>query len=570
MAPLMNRFLLRALPLPFLSLGGALHAQLTVDNSQGPITLVNDILVGQGVAVSNVTFNGVALVTPNEQIGSFNGVDSNIGLSGGIAICTGDVMLLPGPNLLGGATASPASPNETPDPDLAMFTGTSQHCVAALEFDFIPTGDSIRFRFVFGSEEYPEYVCTNFNDAFGFFLSGPGINGPFTHQAINLARVPGTSVPVAINTVNPGVPGSNNGNASTCAASDPNWQANSIYYVDNPEPDPFFNPTTTVELDGFTVPLTAHAAVQCGQTYHIKMVIANGMDGTLDSAVLIEGGSFSSASSLVASVTTPQGDGTLTEGCGNAVVTLTRSNTHGDAAVVLASAGSGITSGDVTPAIPATVTIPDGSSSVSFPVGAVRDNTAEGAEALTIAAAWASNCGTVLHDTVTITLLDYTPIAIDAHDLYLHCDQDSVLLDAQAAGGLGQLQLHWEGNTTGGPIHAPGLVNGTYTVAVTDECPETRTLDVHVFSGCEITVPNVFTPNGDGANDTWVISGIQRGRHSVRVFNRWGQVVFESTNYANNWRAAGLSDGTYFYEVISDGADEPLVGSLTILSNGRR
>ncbi|MBS1582070.1 MAG: choice-of-anchor L domain-containing protein, partial [Bacteroidetes bacterium] len=437
MTPLTNRSLLRALPLPFLFLGGALHAQLTVDNSQDPITLVNDILVGQGVAVSNVTFNGVPLATTNDQIGSFNGVASNIGLAGGITICTGKVIQLPGPNFLTGSTVSPASPNETPDPDLMVFSGGSQHCVAALEFDFIPTGDSISFRFVFGSEEYPEYVCTNFNDAFGFFLSGPGISGPFSHQAINLARVPGTGIPVAINTVNPGVPGSNGGNASTCAASDPNWQANSIFYVDNPEPDPFFNPTTTVELDGFTVPLTAHATVQCGQIYHIKMVIANGTDGTLDSAVFIEGGSFSSASSLVATATTPQGDGTLTEGCGNAVVTLTRSGTHGDAVVTLASAGNGITPGDVTPIIPGTVTIPNGSTSVSFPVGAVRDDTAEGAEGLTIAAAWASSCGTVLYDTLTITLLDYTPIAIDAHDMYLHCDQDSVLLEAHAAGGLG-------------------------------------------------------------------------------------------------------------------------------------
>ncbi|MBK7946535.1 MAG: choice-of-anchor L domain-containing protein [Flavobacteriales bacterium] len=41
-----------------------------------------------------------------------------------------------------------------------------------LEFDFIPTGDTLRFRYVFGSEEYPNYTCGSVNDVFGFFLSG--------------------------------------------------------------------------------------------------------------------------------------------------------------------------------------------------------------------------------------------------------------------------------------------------------------------------------------------------------------------------------------------------------------
>ena len=117
--------------------------------------------------------------------------------------------------------------------------------------------------------------------------------------------MPGTQVPVAINTVNSGTPGVLGGGAYVCAASDPDWQSNSIYYVNNPEPNPF-NPTTTVELDGFTVPIRARAAVQCGQVYHIKIAIAHAGDSSLDSAVFIEGGSFSSSGSLSVSVATPQ------------------------------------------------------------------------------------------------------------------------------------------------------------------------------------------------------------------------------------------------------------------------
>lgn len=101
------------------------------------------------------------------------------------------------------------------DPDLA-FIESQQRCVAVLEFDFIPTGDSISFRFVFGSEEYPEYVCSQYNDVFGFFLSGPGIDGSFTNNAINLGVLPNSTVPIAINTVNSGAPGVG-GSASGCS-----------------------------------------------------------------------------------------------------------------------------------------------------------------------------------------------------------------------------------------------------------------------------------------------------------------------------------------------------------------
>jgi gliding motility-associated-like protein len=116
----------------------------------------------------------------------------------------------------------------------------------------------------------------------------------------------------------------------------------------------------------------------------------------------------------------------------------------------------------------------------------------------------------------------------------------------------------------------PGLENGTYTVSATDQCPRTVTEQVRVNSGCGIYVPNVITPNNDGMNDTWVIDGLFHSKHSVRVFNRWGQVIFESKNYNNTWRAAGVSDGTYFYEIISDRAKGPVTGTLTILSNGRQ
>ena len=87
------------------------------------------------------------------------------------------------------------------DPDLLAITspGNDIQDISILEFDFVPTGDSLKFNYVFGSEEYPSFNCSaTFNDVFGFFLSGPGISGPYTNNAANIALVPGTSLPVSI------------------------------------------------------------------------------------------------------------------------------------------------------------------------------------------------------------------------------------------------------------------------------------------------------------------------------------------------------------------------------------
>ncbi|MBL7951628.1 MAG: gliding motility-associated C-terminal domain-containing protein [Flavobacteriales bacterium] len=535
-------------------------AQLNVNTTYTPAALVNDILVGQGITVSNLTFNGAPANTINDQIGAFNGSTSNIGLNDGIVLATGRVVGVTGSNQNSSLTVSPSAPVNVADPDLALIE-TMQRCVAVLEFDFVPTGDSVSFRFVFGSEEYPEYVCSQYNDVFGFFLSGPGLNGPFSNDAVNLGVLPNSVIPIAINTVNSGSPGVLGGGASGCSASDPNWQTNSVYYIDNAG-------GPTVELDGFTVPIRTGAAVQCGQTYHIKIAIAHAGDASLDSAVFIEGGSFSSNSAVTISATTPQRDGTLTEGCGDALIALEVPARSMDANIILTYSGNDVDATDIS-GQQNSITIPAGMTTNSFPLSAISDELPEDSETLTIMATWTSSCGFTVTDSITIDLLDYVPLEIISTDLQLGCDQDSVRLDASVNGGLGAITTSWENGDIGDHTFVPGLENGSYTVTATDECPRTTTLDINVHSGCGIFVPNVITPNNDGNNDAWVIDGLQRSKHTVTVFNRWGQVVFESRNYNNTWRATGVSDGTYFYEIISDRSQGPVTGTLTILSNGR-
>lgn len=267
-------------------------AQLLINNTPTPQNLVQSNLLGGGVVASNVQYNGL-VGAPGGQpgCGAFTSNGTNLGLASGIILATGNVNDAPG---MGDMTFASAGLFTGTDPDLALLSGVLISDATVLEFDFVPTGNAIEFRFVFASEEYPEYVCALVNDAFGFFLSGPGINGPYSNNAVNLAQIPGTSVPVTINTLNAGAAGDplNGCDPLNCAAADPNWVANSAYYVDN-----FFG--NTITYDGMTSVLTASAQVQCGQTYHIKLAIGDGGDDAYDSAVFLEGGSFASAQPVV-------------------------------------------------------------------------------------------------------------------------------------------------------------------------------------------------------------------------------------------------------------------------------
>jgi gliding motility-associated-like protein len=72
----------------------------------------------------------------------------------------------------------------------------------------------------------------------------------------------------------------------------------------------------------------------------------------------------------------------------------------------------------------------------------------------------------------------------------------------------------------------------------------------------DIKVPNVITPNGDGANDFFLVEGLEYyPQNTVQLFNRWGQVVFTANNYTNNYSPTDLESGTYYYKVIVP--DEP-------------
>lgn len=495
----------------------AVQGQLTVTTALTPQQLVQDVLLGGGVTASNITYNGVAVPPANQPgRGSFTAASSNLGLGAGVILSSGKVM-----DAANGNAFFASSMNNTgADADLAALSGQLIKDRSVLEFDFVPTGDTLRFRYVFASEEYPDYVCSTFNDAFGFFLSGPGINGPFSGNAANVALVPGTNVPVTINTVNSGVAGGFFPTPSICASADPNWQSNSQYFVTNNG--------STVAYGGFTVVLTAFALVQCGQTYHIKLAIGDGTDDSFDSAVFLEAGSFTSTGQVEPTLTNGFGiDGTtMLEGCGPYELVFTRVGDLADPAVVaLFTSGSATPGVDYSPAIPDSLFYAAGQETVTLLVDVPFD--ADGPEDVIISVEQLIQCaGVVLQTVFTFTIDSPPPLSVTLSDINSICGQTNVL-SPTVSGGMGQYTYLWSTGATTPTISVTPGVTTVYSVTIGDICAVepvtaevTVTLPIYPPLEMEVSPPTqvdclgtgpievVSTSGGDGTfTYQWTLDG---------------------------------------------------------------
>ena len=261
------------------------RAQITVVPGVTATVLANK-LVGSGVVIIAPTLTCIA-----NAYGTFAG-PSTLSFDSGIVLTNGTANTsLPTYGCNSAAVNFASTANGTPgDPMLTALAGLPTFDACILEFDFRPIGDTIKFDYVFGSEEYTDYTCTMFNDVFGFFISGPGYGAP-----TNIALVPGTTIPVCINSVNCG-PGAGFGSLSTCTAIGPGSPF-CAYYVAN-----LTLGGTTITYDGLTTTLTAIASVTPCDTYHLKIGVADASDDVFDSGVFLKAGSLNSNSLTFKSV----------------------------------------------------------------------------------------------------------------------------------------------------------------------------------------------------------------------------------------------------------------------------
>jgi len=268
----------------------AQNITVTAATGQNIGTFVATNLLGEGVYVSNVKFNNAPGNITKAQIGTFNANGfPHLMMSNGVVMTTGNVSVAAGPNSSG--SSSSAISGYYSDPQMSSVASGSVTACSVLDFDFVSVSPFINVNYCFGSEEYPEYVCSSFNDVFAFFITGPDPQTGET-RTWNMARIPHTvsttnpdGIAVAINSVNPGSAGGSGG-GSGC------YYNYTEYYVANTY-------STGVQYDGFTQKLSASATILPCETYHMHISICNVGDNAYDSGVFLEANSFNSPQAQV-------------------------------------------------------------------------------------------------------------------------------------------------------------------------------------------------------------------------------------------------------------------------------
>lgn len=276
----------------FIILTFRLSAQISVFSYQDslPINLMRTQWCGVGVSIDNVYFNYSQSSITSSQIGTFkNGCEfSSFPFEEGLIIATGDIHVAEGPNDSDSAYCQSEGMTTQRDTTLKNITFNIAS-TSVLEFDFKTESPQISFEYVFASEEYPEYVCSGFNDVFAFFVTGPDPQNPEKKMTKNIALVPGTNLPVSINTINSGNIGLNCTYANHCTyCTDTNQSlAYSQYYQENYQGNPY------IQYDGYTTALEAFMDVVPCQTYHLSLSIADVGDYKYQSALFLKKGGFS-------------------------------------------------------------------------------------------------------------------------------------------------------------------------------------------------------------------------------------------------------------------------------------
>ena len=432
-------------------------AQLTVVPTGTAASLAAK-LAGPGITIVSDT-----LICNAQANGTFVSNATPIAIDSGIILSTGKVSMTAGtePALTSNSFSGAG------DPDLTPLLGTTavSRDACALIIHFVPKGDTISFNYQFGSEEYRNSTCGGYNDAFAFYISGPGIST--TLPGVNMAIVPGTTIPVTVNTINSGIPGPGL-SIATCNAMGAGSPF-TAYYIDN-------TGGTQVTYRGYTSVLTAKHHVNPCDTYRIKMVIADAGNYLYDSGVFIEAGSLKTNTYHFDRATIGATIGAIPNAvvktCTPDTITIKSAYTVPFTTTLNLSYGGTATSGiDFTP-LPSSVTIAPGDSIVKIPVTGLA-TTPTGVKTINIVLTSASICGVI--DSITVSLIDAPLAAITSPDTVI-CAGNSFTINTAGTPGL---TYAWTPSATlnsavvANPTATP-VANTTYTMTATlagSHCP---------------------------------------------------------------------------------------------------
>lgn len=391
--------------------------------------------------VSNIQIN-----CPTGAAATFSvPTDNSLAMKKGLVLTSGQADLVFGPNKSGVEGEDNFADGDTDLDYLSdLENGDESLDACIVEMDVFVATDQLSFEYVFGSEEYPEFVNQDYNDIFAFLISGPGIVGDpnLTNSAKNIAIIPSTSDPVQINSVN----------------QIQNWQ----FYRNN-EVDQFLQyDGLTSDKFGVKKTLTARSTVQPCQTYHLKLAVADRADGVYDSGVFISeiGGGTPEVVAKFAS-----GIDYFVENCSgdkDEIVVQLSNPIDKDVNLSVSISGTATLGVDYTLAIPAVVTIPAGETSKSFPIVPIADLLPEGTETVVITLSNNFGCGDVTYKSLVLEIKD--DVEVDAGPDATICGNFPFKLNASGA-----VSYFWE------PV---SLVSNAFVADPTVSLSQTTTFKV--------------------------------------------------------------------------------------------
>ncbi len=423
------------------------YAQFAVQTNLPAQQLVEEVLLGEGISVSNISYNGSAL-----SIGKFtNSNNATLQLQSGIVLSTGRVIDIASANNSQNAQYSTYSGSDaslqTLLPNSPIFDAS------VLEFDFVSTTDSIEFRFAFGSEEYSEWLGSSYNDVFGFFINGVNPNGG-SYSDYNIAVVPGTNTPISTNTINNGI-----NNTGPCI--------NCNYYNDNTN-------GAHIQFDGITNVIIAKVMVEPCQTYHIKIAIADGGDHSYDSGVFLEANSFTTKGLDVTPIiySNTYSQDTISESCDSAAIDLTLSSAYTvDTYVPVITSGTAIEGTDYV-SLPDSILFSAGVDSLRLYINPISDNSSENIESIKIMVP-ISSCA---FDTSVFYIKNYEPLQVSVNNPSNTCENSQITLTTSVIGGLMPYTYLWGNGNNSSSITFTGNQDTSIYLSVSDACGNTDTI----------------------------------------------------------------------------------------------
>lgn len=440
---------------------------LVSDNTYTIPELITDVLLGSCVDASNITFSG-----DNSAFGNFSG-GNEIGFAEGVILCTGAAVDAPGPE-----NGIVSTAHNTPgDADLENLSGVTTNDAAIIEFDFVSPSENVTFEYIFASHEYAGFTCSSVNDAFGFFISGPGF-APNT----NVALVPGTTTPVSINTVNSGTAP----NPTPCLDLDPDFADYSIYFNENQGSAS----TEEIAYNGYTDVFLVELLLEPCETYHIKMAIADGGDSVYDSAVFLKAGSFSSGLEVEVVSGTSTASIDAMEGCEDGYFMFINQGPEITEPTDFAfEIGGSATLGVDYADIDNSVTFQPGQDTVIVFIEAFLDGIDEGTE--TIILTFADACSCDEDPEAQLNILDNDVLSAEITDDLTICIGSGTTLEVLNAEGSESTPYtyQWSTGADTPSIDVSPAVTTAYDVTVTDACGgQSVDLEVTVNVASEITV----------------------------------------------------------------------------------